>query len=284
MMVFKDTEIVFNSPKVMGILNVTPDSFSDGGKFNSVDAAFKQADLMVNKGACFIDVGGESTRPGASEVSLQEELDRVVPVIEKIANSLDVIVSVDTSKPEVMTAAVNAGAKLINDVRALSLPNALETAVGFAKTHNIPTCVMHMQGSPLVMQDNPEYDNVVEDVVEFFRQQIQRLTHAGFKYQQIMLDPGFGFGKTLDHNYQMLKYFVNFTQFDLPVLAGMSRKSMIGNLLNKQITERLAGDIASHTIAAMAGASIVRVHDVEEAVDAMKIVDKVNSLSELSNN
>ncbi|MDT0594505.1 dihydropteroate synthase [Glaciecola petra] len=283
-MVFKDKEVIFNSPKVMGILNVTPDSFSDGGKFTSVNAAFEQAQLMVEKGACFIDVGGESTRPGASEVCLQEELDRVVPVIEKIAKSLDVIVSVDTSKPEVMTAAVNAGAKLINDVRALSLPNALETAAGFAKTHNIPTCVMHMQGSPLIMQDNPKYENVVEDVVEFFRQQIQRLTQAGFKYQQIMLDPGFGFGKTLDHNYQMLKYFVNFTQFDLPVLAGMSRKSMIGNLLNKQITERLAGDIATNTIAAMAGASIVRVHDVEEAVDAMKIVDKVNRLSDLSNN
>lgn len=279
MMVFKDIEVIFNGPKVMGILNVTPDSFSDGGKFTSVNAAFEQARHMVNKGACFIDVGGESTRPGASEVSLQEELDRVVPVIEKVTQSLDVIVSIDTSKPEVMTAAVDAGAKLINDVRALSLPNALETAAGFAKSHNIPTCVMHMQGSPQTMQDTPEYSSVVEDVVEFFRQQIQRLTHAGFKYQQIMLDPGFGFGKTLDHNYEMLKCFTQFTQFDLPVLAGMSRKSMIGNLLNKEVTDRLAGDIATNTIAAMAGASLVRVHDVEEAVDAMKIVDKVNRLS-----
>lgn len=279
MMVFKDIEVIFNGPKVMGILNVTPDSFSDGGKFTSVNAAFEQARHMVDKGACFIDVGGESTRPGASEVSLQEELDRVVPVIEKVTQSLDVIVSIDTSKPEVMTAAVDAGAKLINDVRALSLPNALETAAGFAKSHNIPTCVMHMQGSPQTMQDTPEYSSVVEDVVEFFRQQIQRLTHAGFKYQQIMLDPGFGFGKTLDHNYEMLKFFTQFTQFDLPVLAGMSRKSMIGNLLNKEVTDRLAGDIATNTIAAMAGASIVRVHDVEEAVDAMKIVDKVNRLS-----
>ncbi|MFT6267225.1 MAG: dihydropteroate synthase [Alphaproteobacteria bacterium] len=277
-MLFKDREIIFNSPKVMGILNVTPDSFSDGGKFTTLDKALKQASCMVKHGATFIDVGGESTRPGAQEVSIEEELSRVIPVIEAINNELDVIVSVDTSKAKVMEEAVWAGARLINDVRALQLPNALETAAKFAKELNIPTCIMHMQGSPITMQNAPQYESVVDEVIEFFRLQIQRLTLAGFEYKQIMLDPGFGFGKSLDNNYQLLKSFIQFTQFDLPVLAGMSRKSMIGNLLNKDVDNRLSGDIAANTIAAMSGASILRVHDVEQTIDAMKVVDKTNSV------
>lgn len=278
MMVFKDRTVVFNCPKVMGILNVTPDSFSDGGRFNSLHNAVTHALAMVEQGATFIDVGGESTRPGAIEVSIQEELDRVVPIIESITAEIDTIVSVDTSKPEVMRAAVDAGAKLINDVRALSLPGALEAASDLAVSHNIPTCIMHMQGTPQNMQDSPAYESVADEVVDFFRMQIERLTHSGFNYQQILLDPGFGFGKTMDHNYQLLKHFMQFTQFDLPVIAGLSRKSMIGNLLNRETDQRLAGDLAANTIAAMAGASIVRVHDVQQTVDAMKIVDKVNSV------
>ncbi|MFT4654855.1 MAG: dihydropteroate synthase [Patiriisocius sp.] len=278
MMVFKDREIIFNSPKIMGILNVTPDSFSDGGKFTTLDKALKQATAMVKHGATFIDVGGESTRPGAQEVSLEEELSRVIPVIEAINNELDVIVSVDTSKAKVMEEAVWAGARLINDVRALQLPNALQTAAKFAKELNIPTCIMHMQGSPLTMQIAPQYESVVDEVIAFFRLQIERLILAGFEYKQIMLDPGFGFGKSLDNNYQLLKSFSQLTQFDLPVLAGMSRKSMIGNLLNKDVDNRLSGDIAANTIAAMSGASILRVHDVEETIDAMKVVDKTNSV------
>lgn len=278
-MLFKDREVIFNSPKVMGILNVTPDSFSDGGNFSSIDKALAHAKVMVEFGATFIDVGGESTRPGASPVSAQEELDRVVPVIEAINNELDVIVSIDTSKAIVMQESVAAGARLINDVRALQLPNALETAARLANEHNIPVCIMHMQGSPQTMQLAPQYDCVVDEIIEFFRVQIERLTTAGFNYQQILLDPGFGFGKTLDNNYQILKSFMQFTQFDLPVLAGMSRKSMIGNLLNKDVDNRTSGDIAANTIAAMLGASILRVHDVQQTIDAVKIVDKTNSVN-----
>ncbi len=278
-MLFRDREISFNSPKVMGILNVTPDSFSDGGQFSSVQKALSHARQMVLEGATFIDVGGESTRPGAQEISIEQELERVIPVIEHISNEVDVIISIDTGKPEVMQAAVSAGASMINDIRALSLPNALETAATFSQQLNIPTCIMHMQGAPKNMQHSPSYDAVVDDVIDFFRLQLERLTMAGFNYSQIILDPGFGFGKTLDHNYQLLKYFVQFAQFDLPVLAGMSRKSMIGNLLNKDVDKRLAGDIAAATIAAMSGASIIRVHDVGPVIDAMKIVDKVNTIN-----
>lgn len=278
MMTFKDRKVIFNCPKVMGILNVTPDSFSDGGKHNSVEQALLKARKMSEQGATFVDVGGESTRPGATEVDVQVELDRVIPVIESISKELDIIISVDTSKPEVMREAVNAGASLINDVRALRLPNALETAAELAKTLNVPACIMHMQGTPSDMQNAPKYDSLVDEVIEFFRQQIERLTHAGFKYTQIMLDPGFGFGKTLEHNYQLLKNLMQFTQFDRPLLAGMSRKSMIGQLLNKDVNDRVHGDIATSTIAALAGASVIRVHDVEPTIDAIKIVDKMNTV------
>ena len=277
-MLFRDREVIFDSPKIMGILNVTPDSFSDGGMFTSVNKALEQAQKMVKQGATFIDVGGESTRPGAQEISVDEELGRVVPVIEAISKNLDVIISVDTSKPEVMQSSVLAGASLINDVRALQLPNALETAAKLALEQNIPSCIMHMQGTPLTMQSAPSYLSIVDELIEFFGTQIDRLTSAGFEYSQLILDPGFGFGKTLEHNYQMLKHFTNFTQFDMPVLAGMSRKSMIGNVVHKDVNNRLFGDIAALTIAALAGASIVRVHDVEQTMDAIKIVDKINSV------
>lgn len=279
MMVFRGRKVTFDSPKVMGILNVTPDSFSDGGKFNTASLALEQASKMVAVGATFIDIGGESTRPGAKEISVQEELDRVIPVIEAVHNSLDTIISLDTSKPQVMFAGVEAGASMINDVRALSLPNALETAAQLAKSHAVPTCIMHMQGTPTTMQSAPHYEHVVDEIVAFFRLQIERLITAGFADNQIILDPGFGFGKSLEHNFQILKHFKAFTQFDLPVLAGMSRKSMIGSLLNKEVNQRLAGDIAANTIAAMLGANIIRVHDVDQACDAMKIVDKVNSVN-----
>ncbi len=277
-MQFRDREVIFNTTKIMGILNVTPDSFSDGGQHNQLDSAIKRAEQMVDEGACFIDVGGESTRPGAIPVSLDEELDRVIPVIEKLSNSIDAVISVDTSKANVMREAVLAGASMINDVRALNGENALATAAEMAKLYKVPACIMHMQGNPQTMQNSPVYDNVADEIIDFFRHQIERLTAAGFKYHQIMLDPGFGFGKTLEHNYQILKHFSYFTQFDLPVLAGMSRKSMIGNLLNREINDRLAGDIAAVTLASFCGASVVRVHDVKETSDAMKIVDKTNSV------
>lgn len=279
MMTFGTKKIVFNGPKVMGVINATPDSFSDGGKFNKLDAAISRANEMVGLGASFIDVGGESTRPGAEPVSEQEELDRVIPLIEAISNRFDVVVSIDTSKPAVMQHAVENGATLINDVRALSEPGALEFAAKAAREKNIPSCIMHMQGTPQTMQNAPEYESVVDEVLAFFRQQLGRLSEAGFTYQQVMLDPGFGFGKTLEHNYQMLKYFVRFTEFDLPVMAGMSRKSMIGKLLNKEVDQRLAGDISVNTVAGLAGASVLRVHDVSEAVDVAKIITKLNQVS-----
>lgn len=278
-MLFRDREIIFDSPKIMGILNVTPDSFSDGGMFTNLNKALDKAHSMVRQGATFIDVGGESTRPGAKEISVDEELTRVVPIIEAINSSLDVVISVDTSKPEVMQASALAGASLINDVRALHLPNALRMAAKLAKEHNIPACIMHMQGSPLSMQNAPSYSSVVAEVIAFFKKQIDRLITAGFQYSQILLDPGFGFGKTLDHNYQLLKHLAQFTQFDMPVVAGMSRKSMIGNLINKDVDNRLFGDIAAVTIAGMSGANIVRVHDVAQTLDAIKIVNKINSVN-----
>lgn len=277
-MLFKDKEIVFDSTNIMGILNVTPDSFSDGGKYNSIDRALIHAQTMVAEGARFIDIGGESTRPGAEEISVQEELDRVIPVIDCVARNIDVVISIDTSKPEVMTEAVHAGASMINDVKALRAPGALQVAAGLALEHNVPTCIMHMQGTPINMQHAPTYKSVVDEIIDFFRARIEHLCDAGFRYNQIILDPGFGFGKTLDHNYQILKHLVQFNQFDMPLLAGMSRKSMIGDLLGKKVDERIFGDVAVNTIAAMAGASILRVHDVKEAADAVKVVDKVCSV------
>lgn len=278
MMLFRKRKIKFDTPKVMGILNATPDSFSDGGQFNSVQAALVQAQGFYDAGAMFIDVGGESTRPGASEVSIDEELSRVIPIIEAINSNIDVVISIDTSKPQVMQEAVNAGASLINDVRALRLPGALETAAKLAQTHNVPSCIMHMKGNPKDMQDDPLYLNIVQEVTQFFELRIAQCVAAGFSYNQLMIDPGFGFGKTLDNNYQLLKHLASFAQFDMPLLSGTSRKSMIGNLLDKPTEQRLAGSITTATLAANAGASIIRAHDVEETMDVVKIVGKLQAV------
>jgi dihydropteroate synthase len=277
-MQFRNREVTFDTPKVMGILNVTPDSFSDGGRFNELDVAMRQAESMANAGATFIDVGGESTRPGADAVSLSEELDRVIPVIEKISSYLDVVVSIDTSKAQVMTQAVQSGAGMINDVRALRNDGALNAAVRAANDFNVPSCLMHMQGDPQNMQNEPKYDGVVEQVMTFFEQRIKECIADGLDSKHILIDPGFGFGKTLDHNYQLLKHIQQFNQFDMPVLVGMSRKSMIGYLLKREVNQRLAGNIATATIAATAGVGIIRVHDVAETMDAIKIVNKLQSI------
>jgi len=277
-MQFRNREVTFDCPKVMGILNVTPDSFSDGGRFNELDVAMRQAESMVNAGATFIDVGGESTRPGAHAVSLSEELDRVIPVIEKISSYLDVVVSIDTSKAQVMTQAVQSGAGMINDVRALRSEGALNAAVRAANDFDVPSCLMHMQGDPQNMQNEPKYDGVVEQVITFFKQRIKECIAEGLDSRHILIDPGFGFGKTLDHNYQLLKHINQFNQFDMPLLVGMSRKSMIGNLLKREVNQRLAGNIATATIAATAGVEIIRVHDVAETMDAIKIVNKLHSI------
>ncbi|EDD9854850.1 dihydropteroate synthase [Salmonella enterica subsp. enterica serovar Enteritidis] len=253
-------------PHVMGILNVTPDSFSDGGAHNTLIEAVKHANLMVNAGATIIDVGGESTRPGAAEVSVEEELDRVIPVLEAIAQRFEVWISVDTSKPEVIREATRAGAHIINDVRSLSEPGALEAA---AET-GLPVSLMHMQGNPKTMQEAPKYDDVFAEVNRYFIEQIARCEKAGIAKEKLLLDPGFGFGKNLSHNYTLLARLGEFHHFNLPLLVGMSRKTMVGQLLNVGPSDRLNG---SPVIAAMQGAQIIRVHDVKETVEAMRVVE-----------
>jgi len=257
-----------SQPQVMGILNVTPDSFSDGGKYNSLENALLQVEKMIAAGVTIIDIGGESTRPGAPDVSLQEELARVVPVIKAIRQQHDVWISIDTSKAEVMRQAIAAGADLINDVRSLTEPGALEVA---AKS-GLPICLMHMQGQPRSMQSAPHYDDLMKEVGEFLQERIAACEAAGIHREQLILDPGFGFGKTLEHNYHMLANFEAFHQFGLPVLAGMSRKSMLFKLLNKTPAECVAASVSCATIAAMKGAQIIRVHDFEQTLDAIKVV------------
>jgi len=252
---------------VMGVLNVTPDSFSDGGQYTSVDAAVNQALKMQRAGADIIDIGGESTRPGAPAVSVEEEIKRVVPVIRAIRAQSEIKISVDTSKPEVMRQAVAAGANLINDVRALTEKGALQTVAALG----VPVCLMHMQGNPDSMQNDPRYVSVVEDVLRYLQQQVKRCLSAGIKEDQIWLDPGFGFGKTLAHNLSLLKHMQRFVEMGYPVLVGMSRKSMIGEILDVPVEARLTGSLALVNIAMMSGARIVRVHDVKETVQTVKI-------------
>ena len=266
---FKNQIMDLSFPQVMGIVNMTPDSFSDGGNYNNLDDAMRRVDSMIQSGATFIDVGGESTRPGAAEVSVEEELDRVIPLVEKIARYFDVWISVDTSKPQVMTESAKAGAHLINDIRALTEPDAIEAA---AKTQ-LPVCIMHMQGDPKTMQNAPHYQqDIYQEVDQFFTQHINRCINAGIERQKIILDPGFGFGKTLQHNYRLLAKLNNFHHFGLPLLVGMSRKSMIGQVLNVAPQERMIGSVSCAVIAAMQGAQIIRVHDVKETFDALRIV------------
>lgn len=265
---FLGRDLDLTCPQVMGVLNITPDSFSDGGRFNDLDAALFQAESMVQAGASFIDVGGESTRPGAAPVSLSEELSRVCPVVELIKKNLDVVVSVDTSSPEVMTESVRLGAGLINDVRALQREGALEAAISL----DVPVCLMHMKGGPATMQDNPEYVSVVDAVEKYLIECANRLTMTGFDRDKIIIDPGFGFGKTLSHNLQLLNAIDQLVDTGFPVLVGVSRKTMIGAILDKPVDERMIGSVAAATIAAYKGASILRVHDVKETVEAMSIV------------
>ncbi|WP_100638159.1 dihydropteroate synthase [Marinobacter salexigens] len=256
---------------VMGVLNVTPDSFSDGGRFNQLDMALFRARQMVSDGAAFIDVGGESTRPGAASVSVQEELDRVCPVVEAISRELDAIVSVDTSTPAVMTQAVELGAGLVNDVRALQRDGALAAAA----TAGVPVCIMHIQGEPKTMQDRPEYQNVMREVGEFLSQRVRVAVQAGVCAENIILDPGFGFGKKLEHNLRLLASLEQLRALGHPLLVGMSRKSMLGNITGRDVDERLPASLAAATISAMKGASIIRVHDVRETIDAVKVATAV---------
>ncbi|MEZ9143311.1 dihydropteroate synthase [Vibrio sp. 10N.286.52.C3] len=265
--------LVLDRPHVMGILNVTPDSFSDGGKFNSLDSALLQAERMIQAGVSIIDIGGESTRPGAPDVPLEEELARVIPAIKAIRAKFDVWISIDTSKAEVMRQAVEAGADLINDVRALQEPGALEAAADA----NVPVCLMHMKGQPRTMQANPNYDDVLMDVEAFLKERVEACEAVGISKDQLILDPGFGFGKTIEHNYHLLAHLEKFHRLGLPVLAGMSRKSMIFKLLDKAPADCMVASVTCATIAAIKGAQIIRVHDVEDTLEAMKIIEVMNN-------
>ena len=258
-------------PHVMGILNVTPDSFSDGGRFNTLDSALFHARALVLAGATLVDIGGESTRPGAPAVSEDEELSRVVPVVEAISKELDVIISVDTSSPQVMLESAKVGAGLINDVRALKRPGALEAAAATG----LPVCLMHMQGEPGTMQQNPHYEDVVADVIAFLSERVAACEKEGIRRDQLILDPGFGFAKTLEHNLVLFKRMPELFELALPLLVGVSRKSMIGAVLTRPVEERLYGSLALAALAVAKGASIIRVHDVEQTVDVIKMIAAV---------
>ena len=252
---------------VMGILNLTPDSFSDGGLYLDPAAAVARAQQMIEEGADIIDIGGESTRPGAQPLTPDEEISRVIPVISALRAVSEILISIDTSKPEVMAAAVEAGANLINDVRALQEKGALEMAASL----NVPVCLMHMQGQPRSMQNNPEYKNVVEEVSVFLQQRIALCQQAGIDQQQIMIDPGFGFGKNLDHNLALLKHLSEFVKMGFPVLVGTSRKSMLGHITGAEVDQRLAAGLATTVLGYQTGARLFRVHDVKATVDALKV-------------
>ena len=262
-------------PRVMGIVNVTPDSFSDGGAHDDVDAAVAHGVKLVEEGADILDIGGESTRPGADEVAVDEELRRVIPVIERLAAQVAVPISIDTSKPEVMRAAVEAGAGMINDVYALRREGALDAAAQL----RVPVVLMHMQGEPRTMQVQPEYDDVVGEVHRFLAERIFAAEMAGVARRNIVVDPGFGFGKTTAHNLQLLAQLRRFTELGVPVLAGMSRKKSIGELTGRDDPRaRVFGSVAAHLIAAQNGAMLLRVHDVAATVDALKVWNAVAAL------
>jgi dihydropteroate synthase len=264
-------------PVVMGVLNVTPDSFSDGGKFVRLDAAVEHGVRMAEEGAAIIDVGGESTRPGALPVGVDEELQRVVPVIARLRTLTPAILSVDTSKPEVMHAAAAAGAGMINDVRALRAGGALEAA----SNSGCAVCLMHMLGEPRTMQESPTYRDVVGEVREFLAERVRACIAAGLSAGRIVLDPGFGFGKTLAHNLELLRRLDELAVDGLPVLAGLSRKSMIGTLTGRSPAGRIHGSVALAVIAALNGARILRVHDVAATVDALKILNAVRGRADV---
>ena len=255
----------------MGILNVTPDSFSDGGHFVGRDAAVRQAEAMARDGAAIIDVGGESTRPGADDVSEQQELDRVIPVIEAVVDAVDVAISIDTSKPGVMRAAIAAGAAMINDIRALREEGALRAAVELQR----PVCLMHMLGQPRTMQRKPEYTDVVAEVREFLDERVRVCVEAGLPEDRIIVDPGFGFGKTPRHNVELLSNLRQLQVIGRPILVGLSRKSTLGELTGRDVDERMPASIAAAVIAVIEGATIVRVHDVRETVDALRVAAAV---------
>ena len=276
---FLDTgkrQIDLSYPVCMGIINATPDSFSDGSELAKnpedkfivdIDKALSRAASFVKQGALIVDVGGESTRPGARKIPIEEELDRVIPIIQAIKANLDVCISIDTSSAQVMTEAINAGAEIVNDIRALSSANALSVVAD----SQVAVCLMHMQGQPRTMQQSYRYDDVKQEVFRFLETRVAACKSAGISSERILIDVGFGFGKSLEHNFELLKYLAHFKSLNLPILVGISRKSMIGGLVNRPPQERLAGSIAATMLALGNGANIVRTHDVAATVDAIKV-------------
>lgn len=256
---------------VMGILNVTPDSFSDGGRFNRLDDALQHALQMQDEGAEIIDIGGESTRPGAMPVSVDEEIARVIPVIEKIRQHSDVAISIDTSKPLVMQAAIEAGASMVNDVNALHAEGAVELCA----RHQVAVCLMHKQGDPSTMQHRPHYENAVEEIKQYLIERANVCIASGLTAEKICIDPGFGFGKTLENNLSLLKEMSQFCALDYPVLVGISRKSMFGKLLGRDVEDRLVASTSAVVIAYMKGVRFFRVHDVAETCDALKLCEAI---------
>jgi len=268
-----DKTLDLSTTQVMGILNVTPDSFSDGGNLFEhqkidLDKLLYSAQQMVADGATILDIGGESTRPDAKPVTVGQEMDRVLPALELLSSRLDVVLSVDTSSAALMAEAAKLGAGLINDVRALEKQGALDAAV----VSGLPVCLMHMQGNPLTMQLAPKYDNVTTQVMEYLRSRAQACEQKGMKPESILLDPGFGFGKTLEQNLTLHSAMDSLASLGYPLLIGTSRKSMFGQLLGRDVSDRLAGSLASVAYAAMHGAAIVRVHDVKESMDTVKVI------------
>ncbi len=259
------------NPCVMGILNVTPDSFSDGGRFDSLDAARWQAERMAEDGAAIIDVGGESTRPGAADINAERELERVLPVIEAVRSVTDLPVSIDTSKAPVMVEAVQAGAGMINDVLALRGDGALAAAARL----RVPVCLMHMKGEPRTMQDAPRYDDVTAEVGAFLAERVKQCRDAGISEDMLVVDPGFGFGKTHEHNVELLANLRELAKMGLPILAGLSRKSTLGEITGRNVDERMPASIAAAVVAVQNGASIIRAHDVRETVDALQVAAAV---------
>ncbi|PRB79926.1 dihydropteroate synthase [Pseudomonas sp. MYb185] len=266
-----DRELDLSRTHVMGILNITPDSFSDGGRYTRRDAALAHAEQMLAAGATLIDIGGESTRPGAALVSVQEEIDRVVPMVEAIKARFDTVVSIDTSTPEVISGSAAVGAGLINDIRALCRPGAMQAAVD----SGLAVCLMHMQGDPQTMQQAPHYDSVLVQVNSFLEQRVQACLQAGIERNKLVLDPGFGFGKSLQHNLELFAAMPQLQPLDLPILVGVSRKSMIGQALDRPVDQRLPGGLALAVLAVTKGARIIRVHDVAETVDAVRMAEAV---------
>lgn len=264
--------LTFDLPKVMGVLNVTPDSFYDGGRYPTPELALNQAIRMVAEGAVIIDVGGESSRPGSQPVGVEEEIKRTVPVIRLLAQHLQVPISIDTTKPEVMEQAILAGASIINDINALQTEGALQVA----RDSRVAVCLMHKQGIPQTMQTTPHYQDVVHEVRSFLEQRVASCLDAGLSRQQLVVDPGIGFGKSVSHNLQLIRHLSQFTQMGLPLLVGISRKSMLQTVLQKPAEERLWGSVALATLAAWFGAHLIRAHDVAATVDAIKVVQAVS--------